>query len=122
MSYEIRAEFGRVLRNLEELADGPDFETVMRLDAVLISHFEKTQRDVHIDTGSLQNSAYPDTEVDVDTWVGRFEYGGPSTPKFVDYADIEKGRGGDHDFMRSVRGPEADVDYLRVLHNYFDEH
>lgn len=76
---------------------------------------------VHVITGSLRASGRTSSDVTGGVWYGEITYGGPSSgyPNDpVDYADYERARGGEHDFLRNrhmaqSRFQEAIVHALR---------
>ncbi len=110
-----------IMRTLGRLADGPDLDALFEFETGLIDVFIKTQKDVHVDTGSLKNSAFPESRYDNDSeeWVGEFSYGGESHPiPFVDYAQIEQSREGTHNFMRHVDSKTNDNYYIRAIKRY----
>ncbi len=61
--------------------------------------YEESQKIVHVVTGSLKHSGRVEIEWDGDELEGGVAYGGPSSPKYVDYATQEFARGGEHDFL-----------------------
>ena len=93
------------LKELDRIIALPSPEGLLRLEGVLLSAFETTQGDVHIETGSLKNSGRTESEETEGGWSGAIIYGGPSAgfPNDpVDYAIYEKARGGGHDFLGST--------------------
>lgn len=99
---EIHSDWGEVHAELDRLEGMPDGPMKALLDGVLLSAFFATQEEVHVITGSLRGSGNASSDVDGDEWTGLVSYGGPS-PGFpfnpVRYAEYERRRGGDHDFM-----------------------
>lgn len=88
--------------------------------SMLFDDFLITQRDVHVDTRSLQPSGeVVVTETRDDRWGGEIRYGGATTgPKNpVKYAQYEFFRGGRHDFFRNVYNP--DHTYVQAAAGFF---
>ena len=98
------------------------------LDIVLQLGYVETQKDVHVETGSLKSSGKVGSEVSKieSKWEGTIRYGGPSTGvnNPVDYAIYEKRRGiggaggpsdakGDHDFFGSL--PSLHKKYIEAI-------
>jgi hypothetical protein len=84
---------------------GTPLTAIARLEEILHQGFEETQRIVHVITGSLRGSGKTQTEFTASIWTGEIIYGGDA-PGFpfdpVEYAEHERGRGGDHDFYRNL--------------------
>lgn len=80
---------------------------IAEFENVLANMFEDMQHVTHVVTGSLRGSGRPSSSFDTGDgyWTGQITAGG-SSPGFphdpVDYANIERGRGGDHDFFRDL--------------------
>lgn len=124
----IESDWSAVEKELERLERMPDFKTQLALDIVLQLGFVDTQKDVHVDTGSLKESGKVESEASKATqkWEGTIRYGGPSTGvnNPVDYAIYEKRRGiggaggpsdgkGDHDFFSSL--PALHKQYIQAI-------
>lgn len=108
----------RELRRIQDGFDGPD---LLAMAAVLAQNFALTQRDVHIDTRSLQPSGQQNIEKSTGSgFKGEISYGGetsgPKNP--VRYARFEQQRGGSHNFMRATA--EIDEQYLAVVVAFFE--
>jgi hypothetical protein len=72
--------------------------TLHELDLALALVFEDTQGKVHVQSGALLSSGRTDTDFDGTTWIGSVVYGPPG----VSYAEMERKRGGEHDFLRDT--------------------
>lgn len=125
---QIVSDWSEVEKELDRVENMPDFKTRLALDIVLQQGYVETQKDVHVDTGSLQGSGKVESETDklAGKWEGKISYGGPSTGvnNPVDYAIYEKRRGiggaggpsdakGDHDFFASL--PALHKKYIEAL-------
>lgn len=104
-----------VERELDRLSDAPDIETIVKLEGILETLFQQTQRYVHVDTGSLKMSGDRWSDNPRGRWRARITYGGQNEGinNPVKYAPFERERGvgangRDHDFMR----PAEDADFL----------
>jgi hypothetical protein len=91
---EIGAEVNR-------LADGPTLADLLEFEIVLQDQFRATQLGVHKITRSLQLSGKMESKMNGNTWEGDITYGGASfgIHNPVDYAEYERERDGDHDFL-----------------------
>lgn len=111
MGMHIHADTSEVDGELRRLGDGPDIDDLLRFEFILDAQFKATQAAVHIITRSLKNSGKHDGEYRNNTWRGKISYGGPSltaagkgsTHNPVRYAQAERARGGDHDFILPAR-------------------
>jgi hypothetical protein len=91
------ANFDRWILGMARVAGGAAAEIgEQRWDEATRAFFEHTQDVVHVITGALKGSGQYTTARDGDSLVGAVSYGGGS----VDYAEHERQRGGEHDFMQ----------------------
>lgn len=79
---------------LDRLADIPTSIDEAKLNAVMALNAEDVREDVHVDTGALKASVHSEGEVTGDTWRGSVSVG-----EGLDYAEYERRRSGDHDYM-----------------------
>lgn len=122
------SDWSAVDREIARIESMPDFKTRLALDIVLQQGFVQTQKDVHVETGSLKGSGKVESEASKikARWEGKIRYGGPSTGvnNPVDYAIYEKRRGiggaggpsdakGDHDFFGSL--PSLHPQYVTAI-------
>lgn len=90
---------------INRLVDGPSVADYMKFESVLASQFQATQRAVHVITRSLKSSGKVASHFTDDRWEGVISYGGLSEGIHnpVDYAEYERERDGDHDFLAPAR-------------------
>lgn len=98
---KISSDWSEVLRELRRVKDIPNFTAKQKLDEVLEFGLFWTEKDVHIDTGSLLSSGTTESVMLMGRYSGTISYGGFSegVNNPVDYAVYELDRGGPHDFM-----------------------
>lgn len=91
------------------------------LDDALEEAFAQTQEHVHVITGALRNSgSITKRGTNQYQWQGTIAYGGDSItddgrPWDVWYADIERSRGGSHDFLNVPAIDDFAVNFTAVL-------
>lgn len=109
-----------------------DHKLIFALEAVFTTVFQTTQKDVHVQTGSLKGSGKPKSSYSKLAWTGTIVYGGTAGGHVHDpvkYAEYEARRGaksttvprkdgkprrpGNHDFLHSAR--KMDELYGKVL-------
>ncbi len=89
-------------KEVDRLADGPTLLDIEKFENVLLSQFAATQTAVHVITRSLKNSGKVHSSIGQNHWEGEITYGGPSPGSIhnpVDYAEYERERDGNHDFL-----------------------
>lgn len=98
---KIKSDWGAVIRELNRIKSIPNVTDKQKLDEVLEFGLFWTQKDVHIETGSLLASGATDSVMLLGRYSGTISYGGFSEGinNPVDYAVYELDRGGPHDFM-----------------------
>lgn len=98
------SEVDRELRRLQRLVGGKGKRT---LDKALTVAYTDVKGNIHVITRSLKNSARKKSESAGPFWHGEIIVGGatarPSVNDPVVYAEYERRRGGDHDFMRNYK-------------------
>lgn len=117
---DIKVDISDPDRELRRLQDGPDVPDILRLEAVLVTLFQETQRVVHVRTGSLKGSGDVDSQYRGRIWRGEISYGGIAVGFIhnpVQYAEFEQDRGGAHDFMAPVY--QADDGYAEAILGFF---
>lgn len=99
----INSNIDNIIAELRRLANPMGNESSLpdKLEAVLITQFQITQRAVHIQTGSLRSSGDVDSRQTRNSWRGSISYGGSSSGIHnpVRYAGHELERGGTHNYM-----------------------
>lgn len=109
-------------RELSRLENGWDLEDLAAFEAVLTGQFQATQRVVHVRTGRLKESGRINSYTRDQTWHGEITYrairAANSGP--VDYAPLEQGRGGSHDFLAPARAMDSAYEgvAMRFLRGY----
>lgn len=91
-----------VEEEIDRLADGPTLLDIEKFENVLLGQFAATQTAVHVITRSLKSSGKVHSSIGKDKWEGEITYGGPSPGSVhnpVDYAEYERERDGNHDFL-----------------------
>ncbi len=68
----------KMMAEIAQMLDGPNFATLAALESALEDSFNFSQEIVRVDTGSLRNSGITESNVAGDVWVGTLTYGGPS--------------------------------------------
>lgn len=94
---------------IDRLADGPTLVDLEKFETVLAAQYAATQTAVHIQTGSLKLSGKVSSENSLgDKWEGSISYGGESAGIHnpVDYAEFERERDGNHDFLEPAKAME----------------
>lgn len=89
-------------KEVDRLAAGPKPQDFLKFDVVLTQQFQATQRAVHVVTRSLKTSGKSSSDSSGTSWEGEITYGGPSEGSIhnpVDYAEYERERDGNHDFL-----------------------
>jgi hypothetical protein len=88
-------------KEIDRLVKGPTQADFARFEAVLQNQFRATQAAVHVITRSLKSSGKLESKSTETSWEGEITYGGTSTGIHnpVDYAEYERERDGNHDFM-----------------------
>lgn len=89
-------------KEIDRLSDGPTLVDLEEFENVLLSQYAATQMAVHVQTRSLKNSGKVSSNIGHNSWEGVISYGGPSAGSVhnpVDYAEYERERDGDHDFI-----------------------
>lgn len=93
---EWAGEFARLRDVTRPIAD---------MEILLHNMFADMQAVTHVVTGSLRGSGKVEDDILDGVWIGRVGEGG-SSPGFpndpVDYAETERARGSDHDFLRNM--------------------
>lgn len=97
MTVEYTVDYHEPNNDLEKHSGGLDTETVLALEAALITVFQTTQAQVHVHSGRLRESGRIESHTHGNTWTGEIKYGGGISR--VDYAWFEQRRGGTHNFM-----------------------
>lgn len=115
MASSFTQDDGKAIAELERLGN-PGFELAGLLESQIHTMFNDTQSIVHVVTGSLRGSGAVETRWLPDNiWEGEITYGGDS-PGFphnpVTYADQERGRGGEHDFFRTMPEESARIEVV----------
>ena len=118
------------IHDVEAIGLPPGFKVIGALSAVLEMAYLDSQVIVHsptnpgspfyIPTGSLQASGFMDSEFTGEEWKGVVGYGGPAPGKKndpVEYAQYERKRGGEHDFMRNM--PHFDEMFLEAVASHY---
>lgn len=104
---------------VNRLADGPISADLLAFEVVLEDQFRATQAAVHVITRSLKGSGRSEFKMDNNSWEGEITYGGPS-PGFihnpVDYAEYERERDGNHDFLAPVHG--LSEGYIKAMNEF----
>jgi len=87
---------------VNRLANGLSLEDIAEFERVLTEQFRATQAAVHVITRSLKSSGKLSSDAGQTYWEGEISYGGPSQGIHnpVDYAEYERERGLNHDFLR----------------------
>ena len=89
-------------KEIDRLADGPTLLDIEKFENVLVNQFMATQSAVHVQTRSLKTSGQVASDIGNNQWAGTISYGGPSPGSInnpVDYAEYERERDGNHDFL-----------------------
>ncbi len=97
-------------KEIDRLADGPTLLDIEKFENVLLSQFAATQTAVHVVTRSLKTSGKVHSSIGENKWEGEITYGGPSPGSIhnpVDYAEYERERDGDHDFLLPAKKLES---------------
>lgn len=118
---QVHVDTSQVDDELDRLGRGLGFGDLLRLDSIVVGMFIQTQMDVHIQTGSLRASAKVNSHFEGMKWEGKIKYGGLAPGAIHDpvtYAEIEYLRGGDHNFMRSLRLPSTSHRYEDAILAY----
>lgn len=105
-------------QEIDRLADGPTPATMANFEVVLTRQYAATQATVHVITGSLKLSGRISSNINANSWEGEISYGGPSTGVHnpVDYAEYERERDGNHDFLApAVRMSD---DYIQAMNDF----
>lgn len=105
---------------IDRLAAGPTQADLFKFDVVLTHQFVATLDAVHVVTGSLKSSAKVASNATEDKWEGQISYGGVSAGIHnpVDYAEYERERDGDHDFLAPA---EALSDsYIAAMNSFLE--
>jgi hypothetical protein len=96
-----------LLKYVRKVAAPPTFHVTSGLEAALDACFAHTQAQVHIISGRLKASGFPESDLDGHIWEGSVNYGGVSgTPAY--YGIYECYRGGTrpdgtpHDFFSGL--------------------
>jgi hypothetical protein len=104
---------------INRLADGPTSADLLEFEIVLEDQFRATQAAVHVITRSLKGSGRSSFKMDENSWEGEITYGGPS-PGFlhnpVDYAEYERERDGNHDFLAPAETLSAG--YIKAMDEF----
>jgi len=93
-------------KEIDRLADGPTLVDIEKFENVLVSQYAATQTAVHIQTSSLKNSGKVSSRIGENKWEGEISYGGESAGSVhnpVDYAEFERERDGNHDFLEPAK-------------------
>jgi hypothetical protein len=91
------ANFDRWVVGMGRVAAGSASESgEQKWDEATAAFYAATQQVVHVISGALRASGRYTVVRDGDRLVGQVEYGGGS----ADYAEYERRRGGEHDFMQ----------------------
>jgi hypothetical protein len=99
-----------VEKEIDRLADGPTLIDLEKFENVLLLQYVATQQAVHVQTRSLKNSGKIASSTGQNSWEGIISYGGPAPGSIhnpVDYAEFERERDGNHDFLAPTKGLEA---------------
>lgn len=116
-----------MIDEVHRVANVAKFRIIGRLTTIHNMMFAETQVLVaspahphvptYMPTGSLFNSGRKSTDFDGYHWEANITYGGPSSPRDVDYAIYEMARGGVHDFFRTLPayGPQFESAITDVL-------
>jgi hypothetical protein len=105
-------------KEIDRLAAGPTIEDYEHFEANLIGQFAETQATVHVITGSLKSSGKISSRSTDTRWEGEITYGGPSAGVHnpVEYAEFERNRDGNHDFLAPVSQHEAG--YISAMNSF----
>lgn len=104
---------------IDQMIDTP-LNAINALEGALETAFLDTQSRVHVLTGSLRGSGKVESDVVAGVWSGTIEYGGEAEGQVknpVVYAEYERARGGDHDFLAGVA--EYDLLFLEAMTDWF---
>ena len=74
------------------------------LDRALGRAFDRTQDQVHVEERGLKEGGWTETGHGPSHWAGTIHYGGEGDPGRAAHYELE--RGGEHDFLRGLDGPE----------------
>lgn len=105
------ADLGEWTALLDKMSRVP-LDAIAKLEEVANEMFERTQAEVHVVTGSLRGSGKVKTDVHGTSWEMEIDYGGDSAGKAHDpvtYAETERARGGEHDFLASLPALEPKI-------------
>jgi hypothetical protein len=103
---------------VDRLAAGPTMTDFAKFEAVLQRQFTATQAAVHVITRSLKTSGKISSDSTNDTWSGEITYGGQSQGIHnpVDYAEYERARDGNHDFLAPAERLSAE--YISAMEEF----
>lgn len=103
---------------LDRLIKGPTVKDLLDFETTLAEQFQATQARVHVITGSLKLSGKVSSDYSGNTWRGEIRYGGPSEGVHnpVNYAEEERTREGNHDFLAPVIGLSSG--YISAMNSY----
>lgn len=108
MTNYVVIEDGEAQAELDRLIAMPTPKMSALLNGQLASTFAQTNAFTHVETGSLKESEKIEKTAEPHEWEGQVRFGGPSTPKDVDYAIYERARGGSHDFLQPAIDSEPE--------------
>ena len=101
MTYYIVTDDHQAQAEFDRLIAMPTPKMSALLNGELSVIFAQTNLLTHVETGALKASEKIEKPTpEPMEWQGELHYGGPSTPKKVDYAIYERARGGTHDFLQ----------------------
>jgi hypothetical protein len=95
---------------IDRLSNGPTLVDLEKFESVLDLQFMATQAAVHVQTHSLKTSGRASSSLGKNSWEGNISYGGLSEGSIhnpVDYAEFERERDGDHDFLAPAKALDA---------------
>lgn len=117
---KITRETNEIEKEVDRIAAGPTLADYAKFEEVLASQFQLTQFGVHVITGSLKLSGKIHSNVTNSKWEGEITYGGPSAGIHnpVDYAEYERNRDGDHDFLQYVAALSGD--YIQAIKEFME--
>ncbi len=95
LDYTVHPDLAHIIRELDRLEEGPQFDVVAAFEAAIDAQFHRTREDMHILTGSLYQSGRVYTHYSPGLFVGTITFGGPSPGLIpnVKYGAAELSRG-----------------------------